>query len=384
MRFLHTADWHVGKTLKGRDRLEEQTAVLKEIVTLAINHEVDAVLVAGDLYDTSSPTPAAQRLVVRTLMALASRGIEVVAIAGNHDNPAMFEAYQPLMAQAGIHVRGQAREPHRGGVHSFTVDSTGERCQIALLPFLSQRYAVRAAQIMTNTPAENVGHYDQLLRDLVQELTTGFEPDAVRIVMAHLTCTGGQFGGGERQAQSIFEYHVPASIFGTDLHYVALGHLHRRQHIPAACPVHYSGSPIAVDFGEQDYTPGVCLIEVAPGVPAKVTDLPITSGRRLRTVTGTVAELIADPDRYGDDLLRVVVTEPGRAGLRDEIVEALPHTLEVRIHPDHAATAARAGVAVDRPQRSPAELFSDYCAENGVDDPRLNALFDQLLDETTT
>ena len=75
--------------------------------------------------------------------------------------------------------------------------------------------------------------------------------------MAHLTVTGGDFGGGERAAQSIFEYHVPATRFPADAHYVALGHLHRRQKLPAPCPVHYSGAPLAVDFGEQDNTPCV-------------------------------------------------------------------------------------------------------------------------------
>lgn len=384
MKFLHTADWHVGKTLKGRDRIEEQTAVLREIVGLAVAHEVDAVLVAGDLFDTASPSAAAQQLVWRTLHELASRDIEVVVIAGNHDHPDMLDALRPLTTTAGIHLRGRVAPPDKGGVHTFTARSTGEKCQIALLPFLSKRHAVRASQIMANTPAENVGAYDQQIRDLLAALVRGFEPDAVTVVMAHLTCTGGLFGGGERQAQSIFEYHVSASTFPPELHYVALGHLHRRQQVSASCPVHYSGSPIAVDFGEQDYTPVVCLVEVSPDTPARVSDLPLTSGRRLRTVTGTVAELLADPDQYGDDYLRVVVAEPGRAGLRDEIVEALPHALEVRIHPDHAMTAPAAALAVDRPTLSPADLFADYCASVSVADPRVNALFDQILDDLAT
>src|SRR5262245_12036657 len=104
MKFLHTADWHVGKVLRGADRRKEQADVLREIATIAVSEQVDAVLVAGDVYENSSPTADAQRLVVQTLVALASRGIEVVVIAGNHDHGGTFEAYRPLMDVAGIHV----------------------------------------------------------------------------------------------------------------------------------------------------------------------------------------------------------------------------------------------------------------------------------------
>lgn len=381
MKFIHTADWHVGKTLKGRSRIDEQTKVLKEIVALAIQHQVDAVLVAGDLYDSAAPTAEAQQLVVRTLMALATRGIEVVVIAGNHDHGRTLEAYRPLLEVAGIHVRGEARAADNGGVHRFTARSTGEPCTVAMLPFLSQRWAVRASQIITNTPADNVGAYDQQVRDIVANLATAFSPDSVNLVMAHLTCTGALFGGGERQAQSIFEYHVPAAIFPPEAHYVALGHLHRRQRVPAPCPVHYSGSPFPVDFGEQEYRHVVCLVEASPGTPATVTDLPLTAGRRLRTVEGTVADLTADPERYGDDFLRVVVTQPAHAGLKETILEALPNALEVRIHPDHAATAAAASLAVDQARRTPAELFADFCAERQFADPQVAALFDEISDE---
>lgn len=235
MKLLHTSDWHVGKVLKGRNRLEEQRAVLAEIVTLAKQHEVDAVLVAGDLYESAAPSADAQKLVVSTLRKLAKAGIEVIAIAGNHDHGGTFEAYRMVMRDAGIHLYGAFRPADKGGVHRFTARSTGEQAVVAILPFLSQRYAVRAAEIVENTPAENVGSYDQMLREILANLTAEFSDTTVNLVMAHLTCTGGAFGGGERAAQSIFEYHVPASVFPVEAHYVALGHLHRRQALPAAC-----------------------------------------------------------------------------------------------------------------------------------------------------
>ena len=383
MKFLHTSDWHVGKTLKGRNRLDEQAGILREITRIAFEHDVDAVLIAGDIYENTAPTAEAQKLVVRTLLALAKRNIEVVLIAGNHDHGATLEAYKPLMGVAGIHVYGQARPAAKGGVHRFRAKSTDEPVNIAVLPFLSQRYAVRAAEIIANTPSQNVGAYDQLVRDVLANLTEEFTPEAVNIVMAHLTCTGGVFGGGERDAQSIMEYHVPAAVFPAQAHYVALGHLHRRQQISAACPVHYSGSPYAVDFGEQNNTHVVCLVEAAPGTPAKTNDIPVTAGRRLRTVEGTVAQLTAARADYGDDYLKLVVTQPAYAGMRDDLLEALPNTLEIRIHPDHASTGAKAAIATEQPTKTPAQLFSDYCDSVGVSDGRVLALFNQLYDDLT-
>jgi exonuclease SbcD len=201
--------------------------------------------------------------------------------------------------------------------------------------------------------------------------------------MAHLTVSGAVHGGGERAAQTIFEYWVPASAFGTEPHYVALGHLHRRQTLPAGCPVAYSGSPICVDFGEQDNTPVVVLIDATPSTPARTTDLPLIAGRRLRTVRGTVADLATRAEELGDAFLRVYVTQPARAGLREDVLEALPNALEIRIDPEFAA-AASTGRAAPKPDRSPGELFGDYCAQHGVDDARVQALFDELHDAVTS
>ncbi|MGH3763618.1 MAG: exonuclease SbcCD subunit D [Pseudonocardiaceae bacterium] len=383
MRFLHTADWHVGKTLKGHSRLAEQEQVLREIVRVVREQQLDAVLVAGDLYDSAAPSAPAQQLVVRTLMALAGTGAKVIVIAGNHDHAATFDAYRPFAGAAGITLVGSVRSAEQGGVVEFVARS-GEPVTVAVLPFVSSRYAVRAAELVRNTPAEHTGAYDQQLRDILASLTSGFRTDAVNLVMAHLTVLNVTFGGGERTAQSIFEYAVPATVFPPDAHYVALGHLHRRQIMAAPCPVHYCGAPLAVDFGEQEYEPVVCLVEATPTTPARVTDIPITAARRLRTLRGTVDELAALTGTVGDDFLRVWVREPARAGLRDEVTDLLPNALEVRIDPEFAAP-----VTGSRPtsgpgtERSPLDLFREYCATRPIDDPRLDTLFARLHEHVT-
>ena len=380
---MHTADWHVGKTLKGRDRLDEQRAVLAEIAQVAEANQVDAVLVAGDVYESSAPSAQAQHLVVQTLLRLRQAGAEVVVIAGNHDHGPTFEAYRPLMGVAGITLAGAVRPADKGGVIGFRARSDGADVQVAVLPFLTQRYAVRAAEIVAQTPSENVRAYDEMIRQIVESLTSGFSDATVNVLMSHLTCVGGVFGGGERSAQSIFEYSVPATIFPVSAHYVALGHLHRRQSLPAHCPVHYSGSPIAVDFGEQDNTSVVCVVEARPSVPARVTDIPITSGRRLRTVRGTLPELEAQAASFGEDYLRVWLREPTRAGLRDDAVAVLPNALEVRIDPAFAGPSRIERPVTAYAVRSPGQLFADYCASEQVEDARVAALFGELYDEAT-
>jgi exonuclease SbcD len=383
VKFLHTADWHVGKTLKGRDRLDEQKAVLAEIAGIAEANQVDAVLVAGDVYDSSAPSAPAQNLVVQTLLRMRRAGAEVIVIAGNHDHGPTFEAYRPLMGEVGITLAGTVRTRDKGGVIRFTARSDGADAQVAILPFLSQRWAVRAAEIVANTPAENVRAYDEQVRQIITSLTSGFASGTVNLVMSHLTCIGGVFGGGERPAQSIFEYSVPAAIFPVSAHYVALGHLHRRQTLPAQAPVHYSGSPIAVDFGEQDNTSVVCLVEAAPSIPARVTDIPLTSTRRLRTLRGTLAELEAQAASFGEDYLRVWLREPTRAGLRDDTVAILPNALEVRIDPEFAGPSVHKPTDPGRSTRTPAELFAEYCKSKQVSDARLAALFGELHDQVT-
>ena len=107
MKILHTSDWHVGKVLKGRDRFDEHEAVLRSIIQTATNLDVDLVLIAGDLFETSVPSPKAQGLVMRALLALRADGRQVVAIAGNHDNASLLDSvYRPVLGELGLHVLG--------------------------------------------------------------------------------------------------------------------------------------------------------------------------------------------------------------------------------------------------------------------------------------
>jgi exonuclease SbcD len=233
-------------------------------------------------------------------------------------------------------------------------------------------FALSAAEA-TQTYADHVGR-------LLRVLTESFAGNAVNLVTAHLTVVGGVLGGGERDAHTIQSYAVPATVFPTSAHYVALGHLHRRQAVLGPCPVHYSGAPLAIDFGEEENTPSVTLVDVTADTAAKTRDVPVTSGTPLRTVRGTLDQLSTVD--AGNAWLRVYVSEKPRAGLREAVQELLPRALEVRVDPavlDEIEAPGRA----QRAGRAPRDLFGDYLASKGHADPDVTALFDRLYGEVT-
>ena len=252
------------------------------------------------------------------------------------------------------------------------------------MPFLSHRYAVRAAEVLLHESSEHTLDYTRRITDIVRLLTAGFTPDTVNVVMAHVTLLGGRRGGGERDVQTTLDYELPASMFPASAHYAALGHLHRQQEIPGPCPAFYSGSPLAIDFGEEANEPAALLVTAAPGIRADVTPVPITGSRPLRTLRGTLDEVIAAGEQAGDAYLRVILAEPGRAGLGDLVRDKLPNTLEVQLDDAHRPRpGSQGGERPSRAGRTPLQLFDDYLHEQDIEDPRVRAMFAELLDEIT-
>jgi exonuclease SbcD len=246
------------------------------------------------------------------------------------------------------------------------------------LPFLSQRYAIRALEMFELTEAQAQATYADHLARLLESLCESFDDSAVNLITTHLTVVGGVMGGGEREAHTILSYAVPAFIFPANTHYVALGHLHRPQTLPGRCPVRYSGSPIAIDFGEEENSPSVSMVEVTAGTAAMVREVPVPVTVPLRTIRGTVEEL--SKIDVGEAWLRVYVSEAPRAGLREQVQEMFPRALEIRVEP--AAPADR--IRASRVGKSASELFADYLAHKGSDDKQTQALFDRLYEEVVT
>jgi exonuclease SbcD len=333
------------------------------------------VLVAGDLFDAAAPSPAAEQIVYQALLDLAEIA-PVIIVSGNHDHPGRLRAVSPLLGLGRVTVGSHIARPHEGGV----VTLPGLGAKIALAPFIGKRGIVGVEEIMTLSQSERIGEYAERVVHILEVLCHGMGTDTVNLLIGHLMVSGGEPGGGERTSH-LFDYAVPALSFPGHLSYVALGHLHRSQRIPAPAPLWYSGSPLQLDFGEKDEPKSVLVVEAEPGIPARVATHHLKEGKRLRTLRGTLAEIEAIAPEVGEVYLRVVLEEKGRAGLNEEVRNLLPGAVEVQLAVPldpmvGEQTARRLG-------RDPGELFREYLSTRNVDDPAMVDLFDQLVAAST-
>jgi exonuclease SbcD len=239
---------------------------------------------------------------------------------------------------------------------------------------------VRAEQLMQMDAFEHAGLFAERLVALIARLCDGFSSETVNVVAGHLMVAGGVLGGGERLAHTIFDYCVSPTGFPSSAHYVALGHLHRAQQLGSQPPVWYCGSPLQLDFGETGDTKGVLVVEATPGTPARVEQVALNSGHRLRKISGSLVELEHFVGQTGDDYLRVTVREDARAGIADDVREMFgENAVDVMIQSDadrEIDLDARA-----HESKAPGELFREYLEENRATDERVIALFDELLEE---
>lgn len=380
MRFLHTGDWHIGKNLHGRSRLDEQEKLIGEVLDITAREKVDALLFAGDLYDSLAPTAEAERLVYHFFGELAARRIPSVVIGGNHDHPQRLGAVRPVLDRLRIHVCPQVLRPDKGGV--LELELGGDLTRIALLPW------VWAAKL---TPAEEaLGPQDKLaekylerITGMIEQLTAGFAPNAVNVLLGHLYVANAQTSpGAERALCTAQGYAVPAPSFPPTASYVALGHLHRPQEMAAPSPLFYSGSPMQLDFGEQGQSKRVIIVDAKPGRKAKVESIPVNCGRGLQDVRGTLAELTARASEFGSDFLRVTVqVAKPQLGMAEKVREILPHAVQVNVELPAAPKAEQAEVRKE--SLSPAALFAQYYQQERMGEAPEGLLeaFEELYEE---
>lgn len=262
MRFLHTSDWHLGRSFHRVDLLDAQAAFVDHVVATASDRGVDAVLVAGDVYDRAVPSLAAVELFDRALHSLAGLGVPTVMISGNHDSARRLGVGAGLIERAGIHLR---TDPAGCGTPVMIGDVA---CYG--LPYLEP------ALVRDELAAPKAGHEAVLAAAMERvraDLAT--RPDGTRsIVLAHAFVAGGEPSDSERDITVGGVAAVPAGVFdGVD--YVALGHLHGSQVITDR--VRYSGSPLAYSFSEATHRKSMWLVDLAAdgAVTAERVDCPV-------------------------------------------------------------------------------------------------------------
>lgn len=279
MRILHTADWHLGRTLEGRSRLEEQSAFLDELADVVSEEQIDLILLAGDVYDTVNPPAAAERLFYDSAARLCEGGKRQLAvIAGNHDQPERISAAWPLAARHGIHLIGQPTAE----LLEIKVGRTQETALLYALPYPSES---RLGELLSGDVDEASlrSAYSVRVGELLKRQAADFRPDTVNLIMSHLYVMGGAESDSERPIQVGGAYTVDTAALCAGAHYVALGHLHRPQNIkaPDGEIIRYSGSPLAYSFSEAGQAKSVTVLDAVPGRVPAMKELFLSSGRPL-------------------------------------------------------------------------------------------------------
>ncbi|MCX4791593.1 exonuclease SbcCD subunit D [Streptomyces sp. NBC_01221] len=325
MRFLHTSDWHLGRRFHGEDLIDAQHKVLDHICDTARTEQVDALLVAGDIYDRAIPSLDAVRLFSRGLNQMASLGIPTIMISGNHDSAHRLGVGSSLLARAGVHLR---TDPADAATPILLNSPTGT-VAVYGVPYLEPTL------VRTRLEAEAASHQavltsalDQIRADVATRPT-----DTRSVVLAHAFITGATGCKSERDISVGGVDHAPTSVFdGID--YVALGHLHGARQVNDR--IHYSGSPLAYSFSETGHNKSLTLIDLPAGAAAPTVTrhaLPAHLQLPLARLTGRLEDLLTDPahEAHTKSWLHVTLTDTARPyEPMARLKQRFPHTLDLQ------------------------------------------------------
>lgn len=370
MRFLHTADWHLGRLFHARSLIEDQAHILDQFVALVRDVRPDAVLIAGDVYDRAVPPPDAVALLDDVLARIVVQaGVPVVMIAGNHDSAQRLDFGARLMTAQGLHVAGRTSA---AACCVSLRDKLGE-VRIYALPY------AEPAVVRDAFGLELPSHEAALAAQL--DAIRAAHPAGVRsVAVAHAFVVGGAVSESERPLSVGGSGAVAAEVFaGFD--FVALGHLHRPQTIGAR--VHYAGSLLKYSLSEASHAKSVSLVELDGDGAVRIEPIALQPARNLRVLEGKLATLIdgaaADPQR--DDYIHAVLTDTG--ALLDPMArlrQAYPNALAIE-----RAVLARTGSAGEAGRRlrelDTGALFASFFREvaDADLDPDQRRTLDDLL-----
>ncbi|NJL99912.1 MAG: exonuclease SbcCD subunit D [Synechococcaceae cyanobacterium SM2_3_2] len=381
MQVIHTSDWHLGRKFKGVDRTPEIEVALQQILEQTQTLGVDAILVAGDIFDTANPTAEAERVAYHFFSQLQHIGIPAIVIAGNHDSADRIDSIASLLRLVGVHTLGSPRRRDQGGLISLQTPSGS--LQVGALPFASERKLLASKELWRSIPSEQRQEYQSMIQELLADLASGFQDSSVNILMAHFATHQCRLSHSEVPLYSQGVYCISEQCLPPQAQYIALGHIHRPQALPAPIPTYYSGSLIQVDFGEVGETKGFNLITVEPGSPAQVEFRPLVLSRPLQTIECDFADLetALEPYRSYEGYLKVFVslTAP-KPDLAQRIRKICPQALHIQ--PRYPKSPDQE-ISIDGSQalpRLPIEHYQSYYRDQleSTPSPAVLAAFEKL------
>ena len=281
MKILHTSDWHLGKYLEGESRLDEQEKFLEDLIELSDKEDIQLIIIAGDIYDTSNPPARAEKLFFRSLKALSKDGQRVIlVIGGNHDSPDRLVSSKPLATEQGIILLGKPSDQAEvgsvgnheivdAGEGFLELSIDGERVVILTLPYPSEQ---RLGEVFGRGGDEGEMRvsYSKRVGEILCENAKKYRDDTINLATSHLFVLGGEITDSERPIQIGGGLTVESAHLPEVAQYVALGHLHRAQNVGGRKNAYYSGSPIQYSKSEANHRKYVYVVDVEAGKDADV------------------------------------------------------------------------------------------------------------------
>ncbi len=310
MRFMHISDLHIGKKLKEASLEEDQRFILNQIVDIARERMPDGILIAGDVYDTTTPTADAVTMLDSFLTDLTSLGIPVFMISGNHDSPERLGFGSAMFERNELYISGV----YSGGLDVHPVSKDGQVVDVCLLPFIKPAVARRAH------PEDRIENYNDAVYSAIAH--TDLPEGRKRILVTHQFVVNGGDSPMTSESESVFvggTESVDVSLFD-QFDYVALGHIHKPQYVGRET-VRYCGTPLKYSLSEKDDEKSVTFVDV--GDTVSITTVPLKPKRDVRLIRGPLDGIVeaGKKDDRRDDFVYVELE-------RDEI-DALPRLREV-------------------------------------------------------
>ncbi len=306
MRILHSSDWHLGCSLFGKKRYDEQESFLKWLIELIEIEQIDIVLVSGDIFDSPVPSHRAQELYYDFLHKVSLTACRhIVIIGGNHDSPSLLNAPSGLLKHLNIHVRGGMTDEAKDEV-IILKDNDGEALAVVCaVPFLRERdlRLVEAGEsILAKEDKLTQGianHYSQVF-----EHALGLAKNVPVLAMGHLFAAGAILREGEAVRDLYIGNlaQIPGSIFPKEIDYIALGHLHRQQSVGARENLRYSGSPIPLSFTEAETPKQVLVVDILSD-RCRVRTVDVPQKVRLVRIEGDWEKIFAELESLFTELL---------------------------------------------------------------------------------
>ncbi len=311
MKILHTSDWHLGRSLYGRKRYEEFSAFLDWLAQTIEKEKVDALLVAGDVFDTSTPSNRAQELYYRFLSRVSTSCCHhVVVIAGNHDSPTFLNAPKELLRALNVYVIGSMTDTFEDEVIVLYKNEQPEAI-VCAVPYLRDK-DIRTVEPGETTDDKNAklilglkNHYADVCT-IAEQKRSEFEknghPGLPIVAMGHLFTAGGKTvdGDGVRELYVGSLAHVGEDVFPPSIDYLALGHLHVPQRVSNAENMRYCGSPIPMGYGEANQEKKVVLIEFDSTTP-NIQEVPVPCFQQLVRIVGSLDDIHVKLEELKDE-----------------------------------------------------------------------------------